>query len=411
MNRNRKHAYGRFSRLGREILPRSARSRLVLAAFAGLAAFSLVSCDLFTYKRPFPDEYYTSNFIAGRGLDQFSGADPASSIPLDGNGDYIIGTGTWDLAYRYDTDWDGFNYITRTLSPNPASFYGTADGLDPSSEVYLVEVKNLIQAGNFETDESAAWTATTSGSDTAAATWDTTIVQLFGSGNERLDIDKTCSLTYVTTAAAGFPGFSSTASYNLFFRYYSQVYSARYNVDGSSTYNSLNNTTAKAAVTYTINNGYASPPEITFSPINDVDATLYNFYADNFRVGRNGNMELRLYLTRTQTDPELESGTYSFSVWACPDPDSYDWQNPYLMDKFAVKMVAGTGTGYLASTTATYSGGSGWRKYTATLKPGALTFDDSTKLPVLGLVLDFNSTKPGSVLIAQPELRFYPDGL
>jgi len=369
-------------------------------AFLALgAALVLSGCSLFESKQLYGDDYYTANFIAGMPFSDFvgaaSGADPANPA-----------TGQWDLSYRY-LDWDGYNYITLKDSGKVVSDFEAADGLDSSAPVYRLEVVNLLDGGNFE---SSAETWTLTGAATAAY-W-TSTTPLFGTGCAKLDVPAHGSVTYFTTARTGFSGFKATDSYNLFFRYTTKTDKASVKIDNAANILTLNPTGegVKGVARYTITNGYTRAPKIAFSPIDDT-SILSEFYVDNFRVGRSGNMELRLYLTIAETTPSLESGTYSFSVWVYSDPLATTVQSPYPIDAFVVKMVSCAGTVNLSTTSVTYAAASGWQKLTATLEPGALAFTEGTLDPVLGLVLDFNQTRPGSVLLAQPELRFHPDGL
>ncbi len=376
------------------------------------------SCDLFTYKRPFPDAYYENNFIANIDFDENVCADgpatvwvnpaaiPPDAIYPDLDGKPVPVTGRWDLAYRYDEGWEGFNYITVLDTAQTASAYGGATGLVPNAPVYRVEVANLVQGGNFELNEGARFAGTGSWS------WQQTANPLFGSGSQRIDLDTGESVTYTSAAVAGLAGFSTNATYNLFFRYNCNASSVKVVIDYLDAFLTLNPTgpSVKGAVKYTINNGYSTAPEVEVLPI-DATSDVSGFFIDNFRVGRKGNMELRLYLKTGETNPAMVPGTYSFSVWAYPDPTARDYDNPYKLDMFRVKMAACAGTTFLSTTTAVYAETVGWQKLTATLKPGALSFPDGTPEPVLALIIDLNESRPGSVLLAQPELRFYPDGL
>ena len=130
------------------------------------------SCDLFTYKRPFPDAYYENNFIANIDFDENVCADgpatvwvnpaaiPPDAIYPDLDGKPVPVTGRWDLAYRYDEGWEGFNYITVLDTAQTASAYGGATGLVPNAPVYRVEVANLVQGGNFELNAGARFSGT-----------------------------------------------------------------------------------------------------------------------------------------------------------------------------------------------------------------------------------------------------------
>ena len=380
------------------VAPRSFPRGAILASSAALgllASAVLAGCGFFA-----STEYSDVDYTASVQFDRFVGSDAA--VPA------APATGSWDCGYRY-ADWDGYSYLTLSGTGLTVGDYATADGLDPGSTVYRLEVANLIDGGNFEAS-GGAWTGA------GSAAWWTSTAPLFGSGCVKVDLDLNESVTYATVARAGFAGFSTTATYNLFFRYTSATDKAMFVVDASPTTQALNPTGAgeKGYARYTINNGYATAPVIQFNPIDDT-STLYDFYVDNFRVGRSGNMTLRLLLAPTDTialsGASLGSGTYSFSVWAYSDPLATTVQSPYPVEAFAVKMVAAAGTIDLSSTTATYAEASGWQKLTATLEPGALTYVDDTTEAVLGLELDFNQTRPGSVLLARPELVYHANGL
>lgn len=385
----------------RQVISPSAFAEKTVTRVAVLAAavVCFAGCSLFQSKQLYDDVYYTANFIEGIQFDRFVGADnavPATAV-----------TGQWDLAYRY-LDWDGYDYITLTNSGNTAADFGAGDGLTATAPVYRLEVVNLLDGGNFE---AGAETWSPPGAGIGIASQQTAPVPLFGTGCAHVNLTALQSITYYSTQHAGFSGFTPAATYNVFFRYFSKTETASVLVNGVSAM-TLGPTGdgVKGYAKYTLNNAAASAPEFTFKPIDDT-SILSELYVDNFRVGRSGNMELRLYLAIADTTPALESGTYSFSVWAYTDPLATTVQTPYPADAFVVKMAACSGTTNLSTTSVTYAAAAGWQKLTATLKPGALAFAWNTLDPVLSLVLDFNQTRPGSVLLAQPELRFYPDGI
>ena len=89
-----KRTFGTDSQNPRRSSARKSAGVLLVGSLV-LGAFS--SCNLFTYTRPFADEYYDSNYIASIGFDKFVGADtavPSSSSPV---------TGSWDFTYRYES--------------------------------------------------------------------------------------------------------------------------------------------------------------------------------------------------------------------------------------------------------------------------------------------------------------------
>ena len=378
-------------------VPGTARALLgVLACMVFVSA-----CSFLQSKDPYPSYYYSTNFIENIGFDRFVGN--SSAVPA------TEAVGQWDMPYRYES-WDSYNYITLAADGTASAPGGVADtvpvGLNAAEPVYRLEIVNLIDGGNFETNESAAW------SGTGARTWITPSSTLFGTGNMKLDMDGGQSVVFTTTAHAGGPGFVSTASYNVFFRYLCVTSATNLMIDSIS--QTMNSTSVgeKGYARFTLPAGSGSAPVFTFSPRSE--DTLYNLYVDNFRIGRYGNMALRLKLRISDTVPFLESGTYAFSIWVHADPDATYAQNPYPVDAFTVRMIACEETINLSTTSATYSynpATPGWQKLTATLEPGALQFVDNSTNPlgpqaVLGLLIDFNQSRPGSVLLAQPELFF-----
>jgi hypothetical protein len=142
--------------------------------------------------------------------------------------------------------------------------------------------------------------------------------------------------------------------------------------------------------------------QLTVTPTES--GTISNLRIDNVSLQRTVNLKLRLLLCPQQTLPVLVSGVYAFSVWVHPDPAA-----SAALDSFTVTMSP-TGTSSLFASPATYTTSSGWTKVRATLSGNALQFSEQTTT-VLELVIDCNSCSPGSVLLAQPELRFYPNGL
>ncbi len=384
-----------FSSTVPRLFARARRFAPGLALGLSLAA-TVAGCALFESK-DYPDVDYSASVQ----FDRFIGSNPFDPL--------AVATGSWDCGYR-DAEWDGYDYLTLTDTGDTVADYGAADGLDAATPVYRLEVANLINGGNFEAT-AEIWAAETPGSIGTAVRVATPL--LFGTACVKIDLDLNESQTYTTEERTGYPGFLTNTAYNLFFRYTSATYTAKVYVDGvESIIASPTGSGVKGYARYTINNGYTYAPEIEFRTQDE--NPLYNFYVDNFRVGRSGNMELRLLLTREDTiersGAPLESGTYVFSVWARSDPLATTVQTPYPVDAFVVKM-APTAESSLSTTSVTYAEETGWHKLTATLKPGALAFKESATGAVLSLVLDFNQTRPGSVLLARPELVYLADGL
>jgi len=387
------------------------RTILILSSVLTASAVFLPGCDLFAYKQPFPDAYYDNNFIEAIGFDVFEGDN--STIPAAGS-DPV--TGKWDFAYRYQ-NWDGFGYMklnrTSAAEGDPGSTaadFGTVPvGIASTAPVYRLELVNLISGGDFETDETAQWTVT----GTATFQWNNSAF-FFADGSMKLDSEKASSLRYTPRLIPGVPSFDDQNTYKAFFRY-KTTEQLSIKVDDATELMTMSGINSASFPSFA---GSGSTPFFRFSPY-ITTATFSNLFVDNFRISRMGNMELRLLLTPTQTDPFLESGVYSFSVWVRsdpaaftdPDPDSMikTAQEPYGINSFQVTMRA-VSPAELTADSDSYVPGSDWTKMTATLKPRALKFSAGIN-PVIELVLDFNQSYAGRILLTQPELNFNPDGL
>lgn len=388
-----KSIFSRFSRL--------------LAVVTVTSVFFLTSCDLFTYKRPFDDAYYDNNFIAGIGFDKFVG--DVATVPAIGSDPT---TGMWDFAYRY-LDWDAYSYmtlhVTDTVLPvadpglTVASFGAVPSGLSPIAPVYRLSLVNLIADGDFETATGGSWTGT------GTATRDITASPnnpLFGSASMKLVTDIGENIIYTPSLIGSPPGFSG-ALYNAYFRFRSSAGSFNVSIQDSNAIPVSSSADVKYSVV--LHPGLTSAPSFIFEPI--LGNVISALWLDNFRLARSGNMEFRLLLSQAQTIPALIDGVYSFSVWVHSDPLSFSDSSPFNMDTFTVTMKE-TSSSSLSVNSATYNSGTGtgWIKLTATLARQALQFSSNTQ-PVLELSLQFNDSRPGSILLASPELRFHPDGL
>ncbi len=368
------------------------RAPLILTAVFTASVVFLPGCDLFAYKRPFPDAYYTSNFIEGIGFDVFEGDNTA--IPAAAS-DPV--TGTWDFAYRY-LDWNSFGFISMTDTLLSASSIDVSvpSGLATTAPVFRLVVLNLISDGDFENvSTDGVWTPTADASSTHS-----TFSPLFGNGNMVLSAGLNSKITYTPAPVIGTP-FSVNFTYKTFFRYAS---SDSFIAKADTTDVSFNNFSKTAIVSFA---GTGMMPVFTFQP--QLLSSLASLKLDNFRLTRSGLMTLRLLLSPSATNPALESGVYSFSVWVHTDTSAYIDRSPFQLDTFTMTMRA-VPPASLSAASDVYSASSGWKKMTTTLAPGALMFT-AVNTPVLELIIDFNNTQPGSVLIAQPELRFFPDGL
>jgi hypothetical protein len=141
--------------------------------------------------------------------------------------------------------------------------------------------------------------------------------------------------------------------------------------------------------------------------------TTCQFMLDDLTVKKSGaKHQLRLLLRRAETKPDLEDFLYKFSVWVRPDPTVGAYSSPYNLDRLGVAMYP---TAFSTLTEKSppdyaYADGSGWVKKTAKIENGNLQIKQGTKQPVLELIVDLDDALPGRVLLAQPELRAYPDG-
>lgn len=362
---------------------------LVLVAVCVLGT----GCDAFESGDPFPATYYLTNFIGDVGFDLFEGDNPVVPTP-----DPV--TGSWDMSYRY-TDWDTAAYIgfDRATPTAIASDYSAVPlSLDPDAPVYRLEVANLVAGGHFEAGSTGFWALTGSGGINHDST-----SRLTGTGSMRLDADSDGEITFEPVIA----GFTTRAalSYSVFFRFACLDY---FNVRLEENLMALNTTAGRALGQFNPPVDGAAPG-FTFTPVSASDS-FTNLYVDDFTMARSGGMTLRLRLRPNETVLPLESGTYEFSVWVHTDPTSDVAGNtgPYPLSTFAISMKA-VGNAVLAVKSGTYAPAAGWQRVSAVLSGQALQYpreDALTNEPVLDLVLEFENIRPGSVLLAAPELRF-----
>jgi hypothetical protein len=370
-------------------------------------ALAVSSCNLFTYTRPFADEYYTSNYIANIGFDKFVGADtavPSSSV-----------TGSWDFTYRYD-NWDKYPYMT--LEKVADSGYETAggsgftgetlpSGLSSSAPVYRLELKNLVQGADFEasgyTPLTQGWSVTYN-TTPLAATVSTISSGSINGTSLSLKFPKDTSATYVFVPVSD--QFVSGNQYSLDFRwlYESSTWPNEQGVTINGDPVAFNTVTKHATKQFSVG---SSVPPLVFAPESIPSLTI-----DDLTVRKTGSMRLRLLLTPSDTMPSLGSFLYRFTFWVHADPSVGTLTSPYHLDVLAPNMLP---TDYSTMSTKTYgsytysSTSSGWTKMTVEVENGNLQFSDVTK-SVLELIIDLDSSLPGRVLLAQPELRAYPDG-
>lgn len=398
---HRKPTFFTFSRLP------SILTALLLSG-AGLVVFS--ACSLFASKQVFPDAYYNSNFIAslGFGVNETLFATPTwtnypAMPPTYPSAVTLPATAVWAFDYQYDTTWNSYNYMSLTDTLSQASDIDMSlAGATGTSPVYRLELVNLINRGDFETGTDGGWTGT------GTPTWETTS-EMLQTGNMKLNILSGQTVTYTPTVPAAMV---NGATYYVSYRYNSNF---EFKCD-TANLGASSPAATKNSTSFTFNSD-GSSPSFVFSPPTPL-SSVTDLRVDNFRMTqKNSKMRLRLRLAPLDTTPALESGVYAFRVWVHTDtalPAHLDY-SPYWLDTFSITMSA-LDKAELAADSEIYtaSAGAGWVKLTATLSPHALQFHPE-QMPqsdqVLELILDLNASQPGSVLLAQPELEFYPDGL
>lgn len=402
---HRKPTFFTFSRLP------SILTALLLSG-AGLVVFS--ACSLFASKQVFPDAYYNSNFIAslGFGLNETPNLTPPETPypampPTYPSAATLPATAVWAFDYQYDTTWNSYNYMSLTDTLSQASDIDMSlAGATGTSPVYRLELVNLINRGDFETGPDGTWTGTGTATPENSS-------QMLETGNMKLDILATQTVTYTPTVSAAMV---NGAIYYVSYRYNSGNEYKCESGGESTTEQASSPPTTKNSTSFTFKSD-GSSPSFVFSPPTSL-SSVSNLRVDNFRMTqKNSKMRLRLRLAPLDTTPALESGVYAFRVWVHTDtalPAHLDY-SPYWLDTFSITMSA-LDKAELAADSEIYtaSAGAGWVKLTATLSPHALQFHPE-QMPqsdqVLELILDLNASQPGSVLLAQPELEFYPDGL
>jgi len=379
------------------------RKILILTSVMTASAVFLPGCDLFAYKRPFPDAYYENNFIEGIGFDQFAGAD--ATVPAEPV------TGMWDFAYRY-TDWDGYDYMTRTSAGVAGDYPSVPSGLSATAPVYRLKLVNLISGGDFEgvSIPVADWTK-----DNVLFPNDSSWTILNGTvagaiNNDSLSFNLTKDTHFIQYNMNLPSTFISDQGYEIDFKWilkdgnYDMV--SLNTIDGSAPVNfSSNNTAESRFIRLASNFLYFG------STSSGLELTI-----DDITVKKTIPAQLRLLLKISDTNPPLESLLYRFSFWVYEDPSVGAYTSPYHLDTLKADMqpVLDNSTLSKISVPEKYeynSSSTGWKKMTVEVNNGNLQFigADPAK-PVLELIIDLDESLPGQVLIAQPELRCYPDG-
>jgi hypothetical protein len=398
------------------------------AALFLLAAILCIfaSCEYLSYKRPFADSYYNDNFIASIGFDRFSGTDTLPA-PDASSGVVEPVTGSWDFSYRY-TEWDGYGYLTlNRISPTGEPAYATAggsgftaiaalpSGLDASSPVFRLELVNLVSGGDFEaaSDDPAA-----SGLWTYDGTRSSAVLQDPGQINGKSVVVSQAGnapLEYLLNPVAG--QLVAGAEYYLDFRWVSTSIP-----DGTNNLVKIDDmdspvsfeTADEAAAT---KSGHAHSAFTALGSGTDgimlETNTGWDFVMDDLSVKKVGGLELRLLLAPKETSPVLKDLLYRFTVWVHADPSVQATSSPYHLDTISVRMLPTAASSLSSRSYGSYdwsASSPGWQKLTVEIDNGNLMFTDGTASAVLELVIDFDDALPGRVLLAQPELRAYPDG-
>lgn len=367
--------------------------------------FMVFSCDLFTYKRIFPDAYYDTNFIEHIDFDTFvkksdepnSDASDARTAPI----------GMWDFAYRYELGWDNsFEYMSLERAEKPvdsgskaiaSDFSGGASGLSPSAPVYRLEMKNLIKDGDFESTDMSAWgfQGTSSGQ---------ILENQINGKSASISLGSNSLTSYTITPLDGF-NFKAGVNYELKIKYDSAPppsHSIRVNENASPISFTLN-----PASTEFIGVEGGQENKINFQVTDPLTITI-----DDITIKKKGGQKLRLLLAPQSTEPELIDLLYIFSFWVHPDPSVKSHTSPYMLDFLEPQMLENVGVSSISTEVSSSFNPSieGWQKISVQVKNGNLMFTAGTTVPVLELVIDLDKALPGRILLAQPELRAYPDG-
>lgn len=373
------------------------------ALFGALSiAVLLSSCEYFMYKRPFADPYYDNNFIAYIDFDRLLATADVSAAPAHG---------VWDFAYRYD-GWDGFEYLTLARATDPgletaggAGLGPVPPGLSASAPVYRLEMRNLAEGGDFEdpADDPAVsplWTV--SGySDVQTQT-----IGAINGTSAALAIETNSPVSYLISPPAGL--FTQGSLYSVDFRWKALSFPAgdtnRIRMNERVEPFSANSATFRATSQFQASGGASD--RIVFDVPSGWDASI-----DDVTVKKVGGMELRLLLAQGDTNPELKDLLYRFSVWVHEDPSVGASSSPYRLDYLEAQMQPTPESIVSTKPRSRYdSTAVGWQIVEVEVENGNLMFPDRSADPVLELVIDLDDALPGRVLLAQPELRAYPDG-
>ncbi|HKL86858.1 MAG TPA: hypothetical protein VJ861_11050 [Treponemataceae bacterium] len=377
------------------------------------------SCDLFKYKRIFPDAYYDDNFIEKIGFAKAIASNATLPEVDPVSGTVIPPSGLWDFAWRYEhylAEETPYPYMT--LSEVADAGYETVggtgftgsipQGLLATSQVFRLVLENLVSDGDFE-------------GVTPLANWnsnlDTTAFAVFeGSGSisrNSLQIDISNTGEFAKYSINLLDSTVDNTNYNLVFKWNASELApiARDKV-------AYVNDRESSAVSFSNKNLEL----VTFlSKTSNVLTFEYqsgfSVIIDDLSLKRSlSKPKLRLRLSPGDTEPALMNMLYRFSVWVCADPLASLEKSPYHLSGFTLN-IEQLQTNEIDSMTIAagvynYNPSfSGWRKITAWVSDGGNPqFPEDSLTPVLELVISLADSLPGRVLLAQPELRAYPDG-
>lgn len=385
-----------------------------LAAGALLFAALLSSCEYFTYKRPFADPYYDNNFIAGIGFDRLLAAVDLPPADPD-TGFRTPDHGVWDFSYRYD-GWDGFEYLsleevsdTGYETAGGAGFGSVPEGLSPAARVYRLEMHNLAQGGDFEKDaddpvSSGLWLTPPS---EFPSTFNLVDKGAINGRSIVLSIEANLPVSYRISPLPG--AIVPAGLYSLDFRWLA-VDSFPSGDANKIRMNQQPEPFSANTETFRASSQFKALGSENDKLVFDVGPG-WNVTIDDITIKKVGGLELRLLLAQGDTEPELKDLLYRFSVWVHADPLVGAHSSPYRLDSLEVQMQATPVS--LVSTKPRFRydpSAAGWQRVEVEVENGNLMFPDKSAEPVMELVIDLDGALPGRVLLAQPELRAYPDG-
>ncbi len=389
-------------------------SAVKLVAGALLFAALLSSCEYFTYKRPFADPYYDNNFIAGIGFDRLLAAVDLPPADPD-TGFRTPAHGVWDFSYRYD-GWDGFEYLaleevsdTGYETAGGAGFGSVPEGLSPAARVYRLEMLNLAQGGDFEdaADNPASSGLWSTPPNDVPSTFNLVDTGAINGRSIVLSIEANLPVSYRISPLPG--AIVPAGLYSLDFRWlagdsFPSGDANKIRMNQQPEPFSANTETFRASSQFKAQD--SKKDELVFDVGPGWIVTI-----DDITIKKVGGLELRLLLAQGDTEPELKDLLYRFSVWVHADPSVGAHSSPYRLDSLEVQMQATPVS--LVSTKPRFRydpSAAGWQRVEVEVENGNLMFPDKSAEPVMELVIDLDGALPGRVLLAQPELRAYPDG-